>query len=232
MDNRNEFERLGPFEAVVFDLDGTLIDSEDRTGLAIGEVLKERGCPVEEAGTLSRFKGITWPEISRQLKASCSGLSGDGLAAELQAAFHQSLLADPAPWVPGARAALLAALGTCPTAVVTSSHRESLEEALTPIPRTLALMTVCSEDFARSKPAPDAYIRAASLLAVPPERCLAFEDSPAGITAASVAGMTVVGISRDMTEEVRRSLEPITGAMIPDFRSLPAGFFSAETEQL
>ncbi len=92
-------------------------------------------------------------------------------------------------------ARLLAALPAKSWAVATSGGRVDatarLNRAGLPVPAVL----ICAEDVTRGKPSPDAYLLAATELAAGPEDCLVLEDAPAGIQAARAAGMSVVGIS-------------------------------------
>jgi HAD superfamily hydrolase (TIGR01509 family) len=96
--------------------------------------------------------------------------------------------------------------GQTPLAVVSGSSRESVIKSLT----TLGLLDkfdliVGAEDYARSKPAPDAFLTAAAILGVAPADCLVFEDTALGIQAASAAGMASVKVPSPM--ERRREAE-------------------------
>lgn len=219
--------QLLSFEAVIFDMDGTLIDSEDRGEDAIRVLLESRGVDCEGAGRLTRFRGATWEYIANELCRAFPTLAGSALAADLQGSFHASLLAAPPPEIPGAKAALVAALRSFPTAVATSSNRESLELALRQLGVAgKGLVTVCAEDVRRSKPAPDGFLTAAERLGVPASRCLVFEDSDAGISAAGAAGMTVVAIAAGRSRDERRKLQARASLVISDFTKLPPGFFA------
>lgn len=212
---------------MIFDLDGTLIDSEDRTNRVVRALLDAKDLDPGGAVDLTRFHGATWEHIGTRIGSAFPTLAGRALAAELQAAFHASLLADPPPLIRGARTALIEALHGFPTAVVTSSNRESLEQVLMRFEVDCSgLVTVCAEDVLHSKPAPDGYLMAAEQLEVSPNRCLVFEDSNAGLSAAGTAGMTTIAIARDRGGDERSALGALASLVICDFTELPSDFFT------
>ncbi len=218
------------FEALLFDLDGTLIDSEGRTEAVVGALFAAEGIELASLGDLSRFHGATWRRIAEEMIAAFPGLrpSARGLSDELQRDFQASLVAEPPPLVPGARDALEGALAAGHAGIVTSTTRESLDHALTLLavdPKRL--VQVCAEDVSASKPAPEGFFLAASRLGVDPSRCLVFEDSVAGLTAARAAGMYRVAIARDRDFAEREALRRLASTVISDYRELPAGFFSS-----
>jgi mannitol-1-/sugar-/sorbitol-6-phosphatase len=217
------------FDAVLFDLDGTLIDSEGRTEVAVRALLDATGLDPDGGADLSLFHGATWTCIAEQIGTAFPALAGPGraVAADLQRAFHRSLIETPPPLVPGAKETLTRALETGPCAIVTSSNRESLDHALILLGvRDERLEKICAEDVGRSKPAPEPFLKGAKRLGVAPERCLVFEDSVAGLTAAKAAGMRAIGIARDRIGVERRPLEALAERVIADFTELPSDFFS------
>jgi mannitol-1-/sugar-/sorbitol-6-phosphatase len=173
--------------ALLFDLDGVLVDST---------ALVER-----QWRRWASAKGLR-PEPFLRV---CHGrraletirLAAPHLDAEAEVAALVTTDEDEAGSVhalPGA----LRLLGTLPVAswaVATSGGRADaiarLHRAGLPVPAVL----ICAEDVERGKPSPDAYLRAATELALTPEDCLVLEDAPAGIQAARAAGMTVVALS-------------------------------------
>ncbi len=215
------------FEAVLFDLDGTLVDSEGRTEKVVRELLDGSDLDPEGALDLTQLHGVTWAQVETLLGAAFPSLAGRALGDELRQAFHASSLADPPLPIRGARTALATAASHLPTAVVTSSNRESLEHSLAQLGvDTSALVTICAEDVQRSKPAPDGFLAAAARLGIEPSRCLVFEDSIAGLRAARAAGMTAIAIARDRGEADRRALGAIAAAVIADYTELPPDFFA------
>ena len=126
-------------------------------------------------------------------------------------------------WRPGAREALrtVRAAGW-PTALVTNTERDLAELALDGIGREHFDITVCGDEVPRGKPRPDVYLRAARLLGVPVESCVAIEDSPTGVLAAERAGAAVLVVPCEMPVPAgprripRESLHGLTAADVVD----------------
>ncbi len=202
-------------EAFLFDMDGTLLDSECLTEAAVRGLLAARGFEVELDYTT--FHGITWRSIAAMLREAEPALGGLPLDQELEARFHHALVETAPPMIPGAAEAVVAAARRGRAALVTSSDRASAEHVVARLELGAHLTTlVCAEDVTRSKPAPDCFVAAATRLGVESARCLVFEDSEAGLLAARAAGMRTVAIGG------RR--EPADLA-VDDFTQLPPGFF-------
>ena len=204
-------------EAVLFDLDGTLILSEDRTDAAVLALLTERGIHTPSDVDLTHFHGVTWAAIARLLVDRWPVLNGVDVAGLMQRYFHQTFVVDPPKPVPGALQAVAAASSALPVAIVTSSNRETLELVSEQLQLTgLVAATVCAEDCRESKPSPEPFALAAERLGVAPERCLIFEDSAAGVRAGVTVGAAVVAVGPESGHE----------PWIADFESLPADLFS------
>jgi HAD superfamily hydrolase (TIGR01509 family) len=204
-------------EAVLFDCDGTLVDSERLGEQAVMEVV--RGLGIDDGALDYRdFHGVRWAVIERHLVQRFPGLAGQQLAAAFQRGFNALLQGAPPPLIPGAREAVVAAGAVLPAAVVSSSDRADVELILRAHElRTHIRLTVCAEDCQRSKPDPQGFLLAAGRLGVDPRRCLVFEDSAAGLRAARAAGMASVAVGRGAGELADRCID--------DYRALPAGFF-------
>ena len=206
-----------PIEAVLFDLDGTLIRSEDRTDAAVLALLAEQGIDRPSGFDLSQFHGVTWAATVRPLVERWPVLEGVDVAAALQRYFHQTFVADLPMTMPGALEAVAAASAVLPVAIVTSSNRETLALVCEQLQLTgLVAATVCAEDCRESKPSPEPFVLAAERLNVAPERCLVFEDSAAGVRAGTAAGATVIAVGPESGHE----------PWIADFEALPADFFA------
>ena len=202
-------------EAFLFDMDGTLLDSECLTEAAVKRLLALRGIEVELDG--DAFHGVTWRSIAEMLRRAAPALGDEPLDEELQERFHQALVETVPPMIPGATGAVAAASRQGRAALVSSSNRASVEHVVGRLALGDLLDTlVCAEDVTRSKPAPECFLTAAARLGVEPRRCLVFEDSEAGLLAARAAGMRTVVIGG------RR--EPADLA-VDDFTQLPPGFW-------
>jgi HAD superfamily hydrolase (TIGR01509 family) len=181
-------------EAVVFDLDGVLLQSEEVWDAVRERYVRERGGRYDEA-VQRAMMGMSAPEWSRYLHDD-AGVPDDPDAINREVvermleAYRSEL-----PLLPGAVAAVRRTADAFPLALASSSNREVFEEALRLAGLTDCFrVTVSSEEVARGKPAPDVYLEAAHRLGVAPNRCAAVEDSHAGIRSAKTAGMRVVAI--------------------------------------
>jgi len=181
-------------EAVVFDLDGLLLDSEEVWDAVREDYVRERGGRYD-AEVQRALMGMSSVEWSRYLHEH-AGVSDepDEIDAEvvrrMLAAYREHL-----PLVPGAVESVERLAARYPLGLASSSNRPLIAEVLdlsglAPYFRA----TVSSEEVAHGKPAPDVYLEAARRLGAAPERCAAIEDSHAGIRSAHAAGMRVVAI--------------------------------------
>jgi HAD superfamily hydrolase (TIGR01509 family) len=183
----------GEIEAVVFDMDGVLVDTEhlwDEVREALTEEWGGRYTP-EAQEAMMGMSSLEWSRYLHEVVGlrEPPELINDEVVRRMLARYETDL-----PVVPGAVEAVrrLAAAGLR-LAVASSSNRELIDAVL----RRLELasvfeVSVSSEEVARGKPAPDVYLEAARRLDVPPERCVAVEDSASGIRAAHAAGMRVI----------------------------------------
>ncbi len=180
--------------AVIFDLDGVLLDSEHLWNEAKKQlVLSSGGRWREEAPT--RMMGMSSPEWSAYLH--------DELGVRMEPAEINrevvrrigSSYEETLPLLPGAREAVLAIAKRWPVGLASSSNREILDRFLTLAELSDAFGAVLSsEEVARGKPAPDVYLAAAAALGVEAPQCVAIEDSSNGIRAAAAAEMTVIAV--------------------------------------
>jgi len=181
-------------EAVVFDMDGVLIDSEhvwDEVREALADERGGRYTPDAQRAMM----GMSSPEWSRYMHEAV------GLAEppeEINRLVVERMLeryADGPPLLPGAVEAVERLAAVWPLAVASSSNRELIDAVLASTPLgPLFRLTVSSEEVARGKPSPDVYLEAARRLGVEPARCAAIEDSHNGIAAAKAAGMRTLAI--------------------------------------
>jgi HAD superfamily hydrolase (TIGR01509 family) len=181
-------------EAVVFDLDGLLLDSEQVWDSVREQLARERGGRWHENAQRDMM-GMSSPEWSRYMHDSI-GLPeppeeiNREVVRRVEAAYRERL-----PVIPGAREAVGRIGARWPLALASSSNRELIDLALELLGvADLFRATVSSEEVGRGKPGPDVYLEAAQRLGVDPTRAAAVEDSQNGIRAAKAAGMRAIAI--------------------------------------
>jgi HAD superfamily hydrolase (TIGR01509 family) len=181
-------------EAVVFDLDGVIVDSEHVWDDVRQELAEERGGSWHDQASRDMM-GMSSPEWSRYMH-DVIGLSEppEEINAEVVRRL-EALYREEIPLLPGAVEAVQALAARWPLGLASSSNRELIDLVL----ETSGLdrwfeATVSSEEVPRGKPAPDVYLEAASRLGVDSRRCAAVEDSENGIRSAKDAGMRVIAI--------------------------------------
>lgn len=180
--------------AVIFDCDGVLIDSEVLACAVDAEVLSELGFATTAAEVAERYLGRSLAAMLADIAERHGRAPPKNLRARLEsrlfATFERELQA-----VPGMRD--LAAALDLPKAVASSSSPARLSMTLghCGFDEIFGPRVFSSEQVRRGKPAPDLFLLAAAELAVAPETCLVVEDSPAGIEAAAAAGMRAIGFS-------------------------------------
>jgi HAD superfamily hydrolase (TIGR01509 family) len=181
-------------EAVIFDLDGILIDSEHVWDEVRQELAKERGGRWSDSASrdMMGMSSIEWSRYMRDVV----GLDEDPeeISAEvvrrLEERYHEEL-----PIIPGSEEALELLAARWPLGLASSSNRELIDLVLAESGfGRFFRATVSSEEVPRGKPAPDVYVEAARRLGADPARCAAVEDSENGILAAKAAGMRTIAI--------------------------------------
>jgi HAD superfamily hydrolase (TIGR01509 family) len=180
-------------EAVIFDLDGVIVDSEIWWDEARREFAARRGKQWTEADRAA-VMGANSRQWSRTMRERL-GLDEPDRQIEraIVGAVVERYRREGAPLIPGAVEAVRRIALAWPTAVASSAHPEVIDAALeTTGLRDAFRVVVSSDEVERGKPAPDVYLEAARRLAVEPDRCLVVEDSLNGVKAAKAAGMTCV----------------------------------------
>jgi HAD superfamily hydrolase (TIGR01509 family) len=180
--------------AVVFDLDGVLLDSEQVWDEAREQLAAERGGRWHPQAQRDMM-GMSSPEWSRYMHETV-GLPEPPEQINREVVERlTAIYRDHLPALPGAREAVERLAARWPLGLASSSNRELIDLALELLGvEHLFAATVSSEEVARGKPAPDVYLEAARRLKVEPAEAAAVEDSHNGILAAKVAGMRVVAI--------------------------------------
>jgi beta-phosphoglucomutase len=190
MTNRSEY-------AVIWDVDGVLIDSGEQHRRAWEQLAREEGLPYSDAAFWATF-GMRNADIFPRM----FGVSGppERIVAlgDRKEAIYRALLAEDAAPLPGAKE-LLAALHAAGyrQALGSSAPPANLEAIISLLGITPYLDAIVSgEQVARGKPAPDIFLAAAERLDIPPAHCLVIEDAPAGVAAAHAGGMRCLAVRR------------------------------------
>jgi HAD superfamily hydrolase (TIGR01509 family) len=193
--------------AVVFDCDGTLVDSEPLAWQAWRDMLAEHGYELLPED-IEHTRGHGWPHIYGHFVDVVPAI---GSSEEAWAGFSGNLFAllesELTPFEDAIGTARELHARGVSVAVASSSPRARLDATL----RAAGLdelfdVTVAGDEVAHGKPAPDLFLAAAEQLGVEPGDCVAVEDSPPGVASAVAAGMTVVAVARK--PEHRADLEP------------------------
>ncbi|WP_229076436.1 HAD family phosphatase [Actinoplanes sp. DH11] len=193
-------------DAVLFDMDGTLVDSERLWGIALAELAVHAGGTLSETARLAMVG--TSMSRSMQIFRDDLGQPGRPEAADVTWLTDRvcELFADGLVWRPGAMDLLLAVRAAgIRTALVTSTGRRLVEVALKTIGAENFDAVVCGDEVAMPKPDPEPYRTAAALLGVPIGRCVAIEDSPSGVASALAAGAAVLAVPAEL------ELPPVDG---------------------
>jgi HAD superfamily hydrolase (TIGR01509 family) len=191
----------GELQAVLFDMDGTLVETEQYWGEAMAALAERLGGRLSPAarertvGTSMRFAMAVLHEDLGVTRTD-SQLRADGRWVEERT---RELMSSGAPWRPGARELLAETLESgLPTALVTTTPRRLaavvLDQLAADLGRELFDVTVCGDEVPARKPDPAPYLHAAAALGVEVTRSVAIEDSLVGVTSALAAGAAVLGV--------------------------------------
>jgi len=186
-------DRIG-LAGVLWDMDGTLIDSEPLWLEAEHAMLARFGIELT-AETRDRLVGIGLWDAAEGFRRLGVPMSADDIVAEWVDGVSRGLAEVGPRWRPGARELLLSLRDAgIPCAVVTMSVRSLAEQVLGLLPEGVFAAVVAGDEVAHAKPHPDPYLRGAAAIGVPIERCLAIEDSPTGLRSAHASGAVAVGV--------------------------------------
>jgi HAD superfamily hydrolase (TIGR01509 family) len=211
--------------AVVFDLDGVIVDSEQVWDEVREAYVRETGGTYTDESARDMM-GMSSPEWSRYM---AEALRVPGTPEEINAAIVERMLArygEAPPLLPGALEAVRRVGASVPLAIASSSNRELIDVVL----RASGLAadfraTVSSEEVPRGKPWPDVYLEAARRLGVDPARCGAVEDSHNGIRSAKAAGMRVVAVPNAHYPPDDEALE-LADVVVPSIDELQVEHFA------
>jgi HAD superfamily hydrolase (TIGR01509 family) len=215
-------------EALLLDMDGTLVQTEERWGIAERLLMTDLGGTWTEKDQAQALGGPLERVIAYMIGKTGGEHDHQELMARLVDLVEQQFRSAPLIWSPGM------------VALVEESHRLDVPVALVTasasrlaaiVVESLALQmqrapfgaVVTAEDVVHGKPAPDPYVTAAARLGVSPDRCLAIEDSPTGIRSALDAGCQVLGIEHMARLEAVPVLASIEGYGLASLWALVSG---------
>ncbi|HME47074.1 HAD family phosphatase [Mycobacterium sp.] len=219
--------------AVLWDMDGTLVDSEKLWDVAmhalydrLGGILTPQVRAATVGGSAENTMRIVYADLGRDPDPADMAATADWLHEHTAELFDMGLA-----WCEGASELLeQLAAERIPMALVTNTKRSLTERALNTIGRQNFSAIVCGDEVPRGKPAPDPYQRAAALLGQSPRCCLAIEDSVTGAASAEGAGCRVLVVPNDV--EVpggprRRHIASLAGVDVEGLRDI---FSQLDTE--
>ena len=206
-------------EAVVFDLDGVLVDSEQVWDAARRDVVARHGGTWQDSATRDML-GMSSPEWSRyvvdELRVQLTPEQVNAMVVDAMLVLYREQL----PLLPGAREAVRRLADEFALGLASSSNREVIDLVLDQMGVTGCFAaSVSSEEVGRGKPAPDVYLEAARRLGVPPDGCTAIEDSENGLRSAHAAGMRVIAIPNPHFPPAADALA-LADARLPDLDAL------------
>ena len=206
------------FKAALFDLDGVVFDTEPQYTVFWGMICRQYH--PEHPGLEHEIKGSTLTQIYDRWFSGPLASERASITARLDD-YEQQMHYD---YIAGFEA-LVADLHRhgVKTAVVTSSNIPKMESVYRYQPRFKELFDaiLTSEDFSRSKPDPDCYLKAAARFNVSPEECIVFEDSFNGLKSGRAAGMRVVGLATTNSAE---AIAPYSDIQISDYNGVDTAF--------
>jgi sugar-phosphatase len=214
----------------LFDLDGTLVDSERESGEAMARaLLRGQGITIEQSDR-DYVIGRSWVAIYERIAERYPQLSWNRgeLIARTAMTRDEVFEEQGITVLPGARA-LLELTRSTPRALVTGSSRVEVTQVLPLISEHATFsVIVAAEDVSRSKPAPDGYHQAMAALGLTPRDCLVIEDSVAGIAAGRAAGCRVLAVragnfggwDQSHAHRVIDSLEDLTPSLLDELAAI------------
>ncbi len=203
---------------MLWDLDGTILDSDPLWGRAEAEMLERFGIEYTDQIRDMLIGSGLW-EAAERFQELGVRMSADEIVAEWVASVGPAIGRGEAHWRPGARE-LIESLrfARIPCAMVTMSVRSLADRVAELLPAGSFEVIVAGDEVTRPKPHPEPYLRAADALGVPIEQCLAIEDSPTGLRSARSSGAVAIGVPNMLPLDTSPAHE-----LWPSLRSLDAG---------
>ncbi|WBB70871.1 HAD family phosphatase [Micromonospora sp. WMMD812] len=208
---------------MLFDMDGTLIDSEKLWDVALQELAQTYGGTLSDAAR----RAIIGTSMDASMRILHDDLGQPERDPEASAAWINArileLFRTGLRWRPGALALLKAVRAAgIPTALVTSSGRPLVDIALDTLGRDSFDAVVCGDEVDAAKPHPEPYLTAARLLNVPIERCVAIEDSATGVASALAAGAAVLAVPAEVPLPATEGVHQVESLTAADLELLAA----------
>ncbi|WP_312892742.1 HAD family hydrolase [Allostreptomyces psammosilenae] len=219
-------------QAVLLDMDGTLVDTEDLWWQAEKALFAEMGYDLADHHRDNLVGGPMSAATAYLLGITGATVAAEDLAVMINDRFTE-LLERGLRMQPGA-AELLAELRAegVPTALVSSSHRRIIDRVLTVIGPEHFLFTIAGDEVTRTKPHPEPYLTAARMLDADPARCVVLEDTPTGVAAGQAAGCHVLAVPSLVAIEPaagRTVLPTLEGVDLATLRALAEEHVAAAT---
>lgn len=209
--------------AVLWDMDGTLVDSEPYWMQAETELVRSFGGTWSHDDGLALIGSGLW-NSAKYLQSRGVSLEADDIVSHLTGRVQEQIHKSGVPWRPGSRELLKEIRDAkIPTALVTMSIRSMAEQVAAEIPFDAFDLIVAGDEVPNPKPHPEAYLMAAKQLSVRAEEAIAFEDSLAGLTSAVEAGTIAIGVPHIITlpESSRHTIWPtLRGRTLDDLNAL------------
>jgi HAD superfamily hydrolase (TIGR01509 family) len=194
-------------EAVVFDLDGVLVQSEELWDAARRELAGEHDVDWPDDAT-DAMMGMSSKEWSSYMHDEVGVPDSPDEINRKVLAWVEKRYRDDLPWIDGARDAVRRIGAEFPLGLATSSNREIIDIVVEVGGfEDLLKVTVSSEEVEKGKPAPDVYLEATRRMGVDPSRTAAVEDSTNGLLAAKAAGTRVIAIPNDAHPPAQKGLD-------------------------
>ncbi|OZC46197.1 HAD family hydrolase [Rhodococcus sp. RS1C4] len=212
-------------QGVLWDMDGTLLDSEKIWDVAVAELSVTHGRELTPEVRESTLGNSMRGALTKVFVHTDTDVTEESLAAgrDWLTARVSELFAEGIPWRPGAKDALALARDIgLRTALVTNTERGLVENALDTIGREYFDFTVSGDEVDEGKPHPAPYLKGAALLGLDPSQCLAVEDSPTGSLSAHRAGCSVLLVPSEVAVAASPGYvvrESLVGLTADDLRS-------------
>lgn len=203
--------------AVLWDLDGTLVDSEEYHWQAWQETMRAEGVPVSYEQFRATFGRRNDSFVPEWLGPGAGAERARSVAERKEDLYRRLVLAHGLEPLPGA-AAWVRRLGEegWQQAIASSAPRRNVDAMLAALGMANCFQaTVAAEDVVRGKPDPEVFLTAAARLSTPPARCVVIEDAPAGLEAARRAGMHTIGVSSQGAPLQADIVVPTLAALAP-----------------